>query len=343
MAAKQREKAGCAWVALVAICSAFGFIFLRGVFQLPLIISLLLPLVGAMVLISPFIGTPSLSSMIKNGTLILGILLLMYFGFRFMLQSLTEYDPETAQFNVEERVVKSTLIENNDTIPVYTSHRQWRDHYGTQFTGDLTVRERDYLRLKNHLADYTPLGSNFWGSLYDHVERTDRESLDLLMENFRRINAEYDLSQKEFVDMIVSCIQDIPYAFVFEGACQAPEVYEESIRIVLERCPDCCIGEIPYGIQNPVSFIQNLKGDCDTRTVLTYTILKEFGYDVAILNSDFYRHSILGLHIPASGVHKIHNGKRYYLWETTARYFELGQLPESFNNVAHWNVVLTSK
>jgi hypothetical protein len=147
----------------------------------------------------------------------------------------------------------------------------------------------------------------------------------------------------EFAEMVVTCIQDIPYSFVFQSDCLPAENYEKSIKNILNNCPDCCIGNVLYGIQNPVSFIQNLKGDCDTRTVLIYSILKHFNYDVAILNSEFYRHSILGLNLPKSGLSKIYKGKKYVLWETTAKYYSAGDLPSGFNDLQHWNVVLTSK
>jgi hypothetical protein len=163
------------------------------------------------------------------------------------------------------------------------------------------------------------------------------------METFIKINKEKKLNQMEFAEMVVSCIQDIPYSFVLQGNCPNKENYDDSNRAILENCPECCIGNIKYGIQNPVSFIKNLKGDCDTRTVIVYSILKYFKYDVAIVNSDFYRHSIIGINLPASGSFKTYNGKKYALWETTAKYFKAGDLPVSFNNVNYWEIVLTSK
>ena len=61
------------------------------------------------------------------------------------------------------------------------------------------------------------------------------------------------------------------------------------------------------------------------------------------LNSDFYRHSIIGINLPTSGIHKLHYGKRYVVWETTAKYYQAGKLPGNFNDITHWNVILTSK
>ncbi len=62
-----------------------------------------------------------------------------------------------------------------------------------------------------------------------------------------------------------------------------------------------------------------------------------------IANSDFYRHSILGLNIAATGKQKKHRGKTYTLWETTSKYFKIGTLSPSQDDITHWNIVLTNK
>ena len=235
-------------------------------------------------------------------------------------------------------------MEINDTIPVYTSRRSWRDNLGNRFQGSLTVRQSDFSKLQHSIKAYKPSSNrNFWGNLYYYIEKNDAPSLDLVMATFSRINTEKKLSQMEFAEMVVTCIQDIPYSFVFQDACLPANNYEDTIKNILDDCPECCIGNVLYGIQNPVSFISNLKGDCDTRTVLIYSILKHFGYDVAILNSEFYKHSILGLNIPSSGKTKLYRGKKYVLWETTAKHYSAGVLPSNFDDIRHWNIVLTSK
>ena len=87
--------------------------------------------------------------------------------------------------------------------------------------------------------------------------------------------------------------------------------------------------------------LHHLNGDCDSRTLFIYTVLKKFNYDVVILNSDLYAHSIIGLNIPSSGRYKYYNGKRYYTWETTAKGYELGVLPADFSNIDYWYIALT--
>lgn len=339
---KQGLGNGCLWIFLTFILTVVAFGVLKFTVNLPNLITLFLAISLSIGFTFKILGKPSLKSILANFV----ILIILFSGLNYLGSIWVDIvkENDTAVFTEEESVATDIIIENNDLIPIFTSRRNWKDNYGNPYTGNLTVRQKDYDRLKNQIANFRYTNDqNFWGSLYNYMDRNDTPSLDLVMKTFKEIHAEKKLNQMEFAEMVVSCIQDIPYAFVFQDACLAPENYEESIKDILEDCPDCCIGGVPYGVQNPVSFIKNLKGDCDTRTMLIYSILKYFNYDVAIANSDFYRHSIIGLNIAASGKNKMYRGKIYTLWETTSKHFKIGVLPTTSSDVKHWNIVLTSK
>lgn len=334
---------GCLWLIVVAIISSIAFAVATILLDKPPFVVFFFSLAVAVFITLKIVGKPKLGSIIVNlviGTLFLGLIAL---GITFAFGLLTP-KVDNAVFSEKETVEKTVVIEGSDTIKVYSTNRIWKDNYGNNYNTTLTVRDSDYQKLKNHISKYRPYsGANFWGNLYDYIERTDRPGLELILNAFESIQHDKSLNQMEFAEMVVSCIQDIPYSYVFQEACLPADQYEYTIRTLLEQCPDCCIGNITYGIQNPVSFMQNLKGDCDTRTVMIYSVLKYFDYDVAILNSDFYKHSILGINLPARGYTKIYNGKRYLLWETTAKYFEAGNLPAIYDDISYWDVVLTSK
>lgn len=340
----KKKPNGCLWgFAFFVTLILIGVLI--GIFgNVSFFIALAIALVPAYLLTNLWVGKVSIPSTLKNGFLVVILVLAVRFGVHTLFMVLTEEVRTDHTFKPEEGIAITTLVEDNDTINVFSSHRVWKDNFGNKYQGYLTVRERDYLRLYDHISDFQPQNnSNHWGALYDYMEQKDGPSLDLVMETFKVIHNERKLNQMQFAEMVVSCIQDIPYSLVFQEECLPPEYYEDSVKRVLEECPDCCIGGITYGVQNPVSFLQNLKGDCDTRTVLIYTILKHFNYDVAILNSDFYKHSILGINLPAQGIYKPYYGKRYAVWETTAKYFAAGQLPANFSNIDYWKVILTSK
>jgi hypothetical protein len=335
---------GCLWVFITIVATVIGFGIIKIASGLEDIPAILVAIILAILVTIKLLGRPSGRMLFRQSL----IILVFFFGIKFIgvifLNIIKAVSIENADFSKEETTTEGILIEDNDTVPIYSSMRTWKDNLGNGFYGSLAVRQRDYFKLQHSTRNYKPSSNqNFWGGLYAYMEKTDAPSLDLVMATFTRINEEKQLNQMEFAEMVVSCIQDIPYSFVFQETCLPAESYEDSIKDILEDCPECCIGDVLYGIQNPISFIKNLKGDCDTRTVLIYSILKHFKYDVAILNSNFYRHSILGLNIPGSGEIKLHKGKKYLLWETTAKYYSAGVLPINFNDIRHWNITLTSK
>ena len=232
---------------------------------------------------------------------------------------------------------------DNDSVAVFSHSRRWRDYYGHKYTGEFNIRIDDYYSSEKFHNAVQIKDKRIWNELYTKVAKEDEQKLDLILKELHFLYKAHQLNQREFAEMVVSFVQDIPYSLVFQGECMSPEVYDQSIREVLEECPDCCIGNKRFGIQTPVEFLSNLKGDCDTRTILIFTILKHFGYDVAILNSEFYLHSVIGIALPSTGAYKAYRGKRYYLWETTNKYYEIGQVPNHLSNTNHWFVVLTSK
>ncbi len=339
----KKENSGCLPFFILGVFSILCFTILRIVFPFSASISGILAIVISILFLKYVFEKSVIKQLIKSGVLLYILFFGLQFVLSFFLNILNPRDENNITTTKEERTKKITVLEENDSIVLYTSNRDWRDNYGNNYIGNLSIREKDYYTLRNHINTYKPNSEKyFWRDLYAYISKTDSPSLDLIMEMFIKINQDKKLNQMEFAEMVVSCIQDIPYSFVLQKDCPKGN-YDSTTKHVLENCPECCIGNIKYGIQNPVSFIKNLKGDCDTRTVIIYSILNYFNYDVAIVNSEFYRHSIIGINLPASGLHKVYKGKKYTLWETTAKYFRLGYLSPGFDDVTHWNVVLTSK
>mgnify|MGYP001812765388 CR=1 FL=1 len=335
---------GLIGLVLSTLIATVAFLLLRGMLRLGTFMSIVLGVIIANSFSSALLGRQSKGQRLRHYIILFVALWGISLGLKFTLGLLRTQVGDDLPFDGEESVAQRDVTIDGDTIAVLSSDRVWRDNFGTAYQAKFSVRERDYSTQQKLLRSYKAedLG-NFWGTLYAYLADQDGPKLDLLVKEFGELGSGLGLSPMEFADMMVTGIQDIPYSLVFQEECLPPQAYEKTIAQILLDCPQCCIGEIPFGIQNPVSFIGNLKGDCDTRTVLLYTLFKAFGFDVAILNSDYYRHSILGLNLPASGLHKLHYGKRYFVWETTAKYFKIGQLPPLVSDLDQWEVVLTSK
>ena len=89
-----------------------------------------------------------------------------------------------------------------------------------------------------------------------------------------------------------------------------------------------------------MEFLYSLSGDCDTRSVLLYTLLKQVEIDPIIVISNEYAHAMIAVDIPGAGDYIIHKGKKFYFWETTNTGWLPGMLPPGVNNLAYWRVTL---
>jgi hypothetical protein len=156
------------------------------------------------------------------------------------------------------------------------------------------------------------------------------------------LKSKNNLSPEKFAEMIVSLIQDIPYAAVLPKACDASLYADPFISKYLASANAKCDGYEKFGINTPVEFLATLNGDCDTRTLLLYTVFAHYDYDVALLSSAYYSHSIIGINLPYEGTAYADQNKRYTLWETTAL-FKPGILPNEVADLDRWRISLKSK
>ncbi|HMJ46918.1 MAG TPA: hypothetical protein VK498_06285 [Ferruginibacter sp.] len=224
-------------------------------------------------------------------------------------------------------------------------HRAWKDYDNQFYEADIIVNQNDYFEGKKY---HTELSQNtytnekqFWYTLYQSISHHDEKLMPGLYTAFDSIGRSNQLNRERFANMIVSFVQDIPYTLIVDRDCDRYKMENPADVDIISNSG--CFGPCVFGLQSPVEFMYNLKGDCDTRTVLLYTLLSHYDYDIAILNSVPYRHSMLGINLPVGGTSKSIKGKRYFFWETTATNFRPGILPVQTDNVDYWHFVLTSK
>ena len=142
--------------------------------------------------------------------------------------------------------------------------------------------------------------------------------------------------------MVTTFIQEIPYFLVHDLDCRA--VVESSnsdfmIQYHQENKP--CLPNIPGGVQSPYEFAHNLKGDCDTRSLLAFTILKRLGIPSSVWVSEAYGHSVVGIGLPVgAGTYKEINGIKHYATELTAKGFRLGMISPEQQNISNWDITL---
>ncbi len=240
----------------------------------------------------------------------------------------------------EEPVISTTEFAREDSYRtdtvaqevLVTHHRIWQDadaskrsmQYALSSTAENSAFY--YRDTVNVAENGTELGfwHNFYFSLYEH----DKDLLSALQDSIQKLAARQQIAPTELVYTIVSLVQDIPYNYILPNdSCATHTDFP-------------CVPSQRYGVLSPVEFLYTLSGDCDTRTVLLFTLLKNMGYSPIIVNSAQYRHSMLAVDIPTEGDFFVHKGRKFYFWETTATGWMAGMLPPDMNNKEYWTIIL---
>ncbi|MFY0652738.1 MAG: hypothetical protein JXQ96_11920 [Cyclobacteriaceae bacterium] len=224
-------------------------------------------------------------------------------------------------------------IELDSASTVALHQRFWKDNYHSgRYCMDYSYRSESYIRSEAYRNELKlPRGETydqFWGAIYNSLYQNDSAELKHLADSLREIRLEKNLNSTEFAHMVVKFVQDIPYSYIISEPCGEMK----------DGKP--CKGDSRFGILSPIEFLYTLKGDCDTRTVLLYGLLKDFGYDALILISNEYLHSMLAVNIPGTGDYISHKGKKFYFWETTNTGWEPGMIAPDMQNTNYWDLAL---
>lgn len=215
---------------------------------------------------------------------------------------------------------------------VVTHSRVWRDltdeSRNLRFSLGSTEEESAY-KFRNRVpVNETSTEEVFWNSVYYQLFRHDQPALMPLKDSILALAHRDYIQAEDLLYTVVSFVQDIRYNYILSAdSCATHTDFP-------------CRPRERFGILSPVEFLYTLSGDCDTRTVLLFTLLKNLGFDPVIINSSQYHHSMLAVDIPSQGDYFLYKGRKFYFWETTSTGWMPGMMPPDMNNPDYWTVVL---
>lgn len=252
------------------------------------------------------------------------------------------YIPHPKEEQKEQRVRPElikviNLISDNDngSNAVINREMTWYGYNGEEYKANFSIKKSDLDASRNFKNSLTPVT---YESILYNIESHDSNKINDVYEMFNKIKKERNLNDKKFAEMIVSFIQYMPYYVVLERSCNPDDYQEQMIKDLIKENPGRCAPNQAFGITTPLEFLVTGQGDCDSRTLLAHTILKHFGFNAAILSSDVYSHSILGINLPYNGQVFEDGSSRYALWETTDKNFKPGIIPSEVRNLNFWKI-----
>jgi hypothetical protein len=238
------------------------------------------------------------------------------------------------------RIPNDTIRVPNDTIEkkfeLETSEWNWSDFNGKMHRITFSFPKNSIANAQQNRLQYTN-----YGPLYENDKTLLKDLINKMKVDIKRDNLDY----METLEYVCSSIQYIPYTLILSSS--GIEYPPNSNNYV--KCPcqtnfgffnnncdyktdnGCCNDVNPFGVYSPFEFAFKKTGDCDTRALLAFTLLKEMGFQVAVMVSKSKHHSVLGVYLPNSYDYSVGhslNGKKYVLWELTNPDWRLGQRVE---------------
>jgi hypothetical protein len=237
--------------------------------------------------------------------------------------------------------IETQEIANENTTVDYVHHVVWNDYDKNRYEIDLIINSDLVKKANQYKNNHPPVNtessySNLLSNLYQTSMTDDYVRVKEKLDSIQQVK---HINRTQFANVIVSMVQSIPYFAIVEESCNPYSYQDPEIRQLLFQKP--CEPYVRFGIKAPAEFLMDLKGDCDSRTLFLYGLLKSFGYDVAIFGSQKYKHSILGIVLDIERPHyKVLDNKKYFLWEVTEKEYRLGLLPKQIADLDYWNINL---
>lgn len=272
---------------------------------------------------------------LKNNEALKKVIRVIFFLFaglfliaRFYLATEDDLNPPPYEIWAEDSDTVDTL--QNEIL--LTHNRTWTDVGNTYRSLKYSLSSASATKSSNfrNSIDVSFDGQEkvYWKDIYAGLYHHDQSELNALEDSIRALAKRELIQDQELIYSVVSFVQDIPYNYIIStDSCDS---HMDHPCLPLQR----------FGVLSPVEFLYSLAGDCDTRTVLLFTLLKKLGYDPIIVNSAPYRHSMLAVDVPTEGDYFIHKGRKFYFWETTATGWLPGMLPPDMNNIDYWTIIL---
>lgn len=270
----------------------------------------------------------------------------------FLLYGIYTFNTSPIIENVEMKVTNDDLNEITEIKPnpdfigdsIISHYRIWQDYEKNTYKSYVRVNLSDFKNSNSFRKNirYKLTSSEEYNLIVSSIHNFDKSKLQFLYSLFDSLKVEHSLNNLQFAEMIGTFIQDIPYTLILDDNC-SPHLYNDDFIIKYLEQGGKCEGLIKYGLLSPIEFMGTLLGDCDTRTLLLFTVFNHYGFDVAMLGSELYRHSVIGINLPYNGTYKSINGKRYVIWETTNKGLYPGLFPREISDMRFWNVNLISK
>ncbi len=243
-------------------------------------------------------------------------------------------------------LIKDSL---NNGLSDYLTEKdiKWFDFINLDYQAKYQTSIRSYQNSKKEQDNLnTKVGTSstsvdFFTKFYAGLYEIDQKKVDNVVKIFKDSATSKKMNSNQIAEMVTTFIQEIPYYLVHDETCAKAVANGDSFIKQYHALNKPCLPNVKGGVQSPYEFLHNLKGDCDTRSLLGFAILKKLNIASSVWVSEVYGHSILGVGVPnGHGFYKIVNGVKHYGVELTAKGYRIGMVAPENNNPNNWEITI---
>lgn len=278
------------------------------------------------------------------------LLLIIIIGSPLLRKSIYKDQQLLAWLNQFDTIINtkkdSFLVKIKDPQKIQTTTWKWtgfddKDHLIT-FSYPI-----EYIEMaKNYRINY---GNNFIeGQLYTDFVNISNPVLDSMTKAMMIDMNNNNIKQpQQILNYVVSAIQFPKYTKITNiEECPCNDMNRDWKNDCNARLDGsgCCNSVIPFAVFTPAEFILKKTGDCDTKALIAYAILKKLGFDAAVIvgDADGGAHAMLAVANVSPVVFSNYvkfDSKLYFPWEVTSRNNSsvLGYTG-MWNNWSNWKV-----
>jgi hypothetical protein len=242
------------------------------------------------------------------------------------------------------RVGNEDLKINNLASGASSKRIKWEDFKKNKFQLGYNTHVREFQKSKEFHSKSVANSINldqyqFYNNVFEKLHSYDANKIDFIVSKLKKLAGEKNYNAYESAELVVTFIQSIPYCLVHDFSCEkAIKESNSDFLIKSHKQGKPCLPNIPAGVQSPYEFVHNLKGDCDTRALLAFTILSKLNIPSSIWMSQQYGQSVIGIGVPSTGVYKTVDGVRHFATELTAEGYQIGMISPDLRNTNNWEI-----
>lgn len=141
-----------------------------------------------------------------------------------------------------------------------------------------------------------------------------------------------DPHSKEVVEGVVGCFKDLAESFGYENAYMVREM-THFVQTTIKSANDLKTKDQDDYPRYPMETLYERKGDSQDRSILLAAMIKELGYDAAILKID--NHYAVAIRTDPDyrdGLYYQVGDARWLYIETTSKQYKIGQIPKKYQD-----------